>query len=214
MLRSLGNCLRWFALSAAVTALALAATGGIFAMLVLTAPALTRELGTVAGLALFGACLPLMLVLAAGLHEAGHLLAGVCVGFRPRFAHVGPITWTRELGGWRFGWDWRRPWLGGRAVCTIRTTGRWRVVIFLLGGPFANLASGLAAVGLVVGGLPALPRCALGLFAIHSLLLGIANLLPLQERWLDSDGLAVWRLFGIARRGRIPPPRGILSHEL
>lgn len=201
MLRMVGCCLRWVALSVAVTILALAATIGIFAMLVLTVPGVAREVGPAVGLSLFGLCLPVTFVLAAAAHEAGHILAGAFVGFRPQFAHVGPVTWTRGFGGWRLGWDWRRPWLGGRAICAFRMRSRWRMAVFLFGGPFANLALGLIAFALAAASLPALPRCCLGLFAIHSLLLGFANLLPLRERWFDSDGLALWRLFAAAKVG-------------
>jgi hypothetical protein len=203
MLGLLGNCLRLFALSVFLTTFALAGAIGLFAVLILAAPALTNELGAALGLFLGALCLPTAFFVAAGVHEAGHLLAGACVGFRPQFAHVGPLTWTRTIRGGRLGWDRRQPWLGGRAVCTIRTPSRRRMAIFLLGGPFANLASGLFAAALAISALSALPRCFLGMFAIISLLLGAANLLPLRECRLDSDGLALWRLFVGGSRGRL-----------
>jgi len=191
----LGCFLRWLALSTAATLLVLWATTGIFVVLVLTAPSLTGEWGTAGGLSLFALCLPIAFVVAVAAHEAGHVLAGACVGMRLQFAHVGPVTCTRRRADWSISWDWLQPWLGGRAVCALRARGRWRVAIFLLGGPLANLASGMAAATFAAGGIPALPRCCVGLFAVFSLFLGTANLLPLRERRFNSDGLALLNLF-------------------
>src|SRR5262245_30893030 len=172
-----------------MTLLLLGMAIGYFAMLVLTAPALEKQLGMPTGLALFCAGVPLTFALAIAGHEVGHLLAGRCAGLSPRFAHVGPITFTRQPGGWRLGWDGQQPWLGGRAVCVPRPRRRWQMALFLIGGPFANLGLGVAAAWLATRGLPALPNCWLGLFALHSMFFGMANFLPLRERRLDSDGL-------------------------
>ncbi len=90
MLRLLGNCVRLFALSIVLTTFALTGAIGIFAVLILVAPALTKELGVALGLFLAALCLPIAFVFAAGVHEAGHILAGAGVGFRRQFADVGP----------------------------------------------------------------------------------------------------------------------------
>jgi hypothetical protein len=73
--------------------------------------------------------------------------------------------------------------------------------IFLLGGPLANLASGMTAAWLAAGDLPGLARLWLGLFAVHSIFIGTVNLLPLRERRLDSDGLALLRLLACGNSG-------------
>src|SRR5205807_2504035 len=82
---------------------------------------------------------PCTLVLAAVAHEGGHLLAGRVVGLRPLLARVGPITFRRFGRGWRAGWDWKAGWLGGLAVCDLRGASRWRLLLFLAGGPLGGL---------------------------------------------------------------------------
>lgn len=194
MLRLLVLGLGLLAVSAAVTALGLGLAVGMLVVLGATAPALGREYGTAFGLALFAAGVPVAYAVAVAVHEAGHLVAGEVVGLAPRFAHVGPVTFTRERGRWTTGWDWRQPWWGGRVACDRPARGRWRGAVFLLAGPAANLAAGLLAAPLVAAELPAWPRCWAGLFAAQSLFLAGVNLIPLADRRLDSDGLALWRL--------------------
>lgn len=195
MLRLLVLGLGLFAVSAAVTALALGLAVGLLVVLVVTAPALGREHGTAAAVALFAAGVPVAFVAAVAAHEAGHLVAGEIAGLAPRFAHVGPVTFTRERGRWATGWDWQQPWWGGRVACDRPAPGRWREAAFLLAGPAANLAAGLLAAPLVVAAdLSAWPRCWAGLFAAQSLFLAGVNLVPLTDRRLASDGLALWRL--------------------
>ncbi|HEY8504322.1 MAG TPA: hypothetical protein VIL46_07045 [Gemmataceae bacterium] len=202
MVRLLGRFLAWAALSLAVTLLGLGVVAGDFAVLILSAP----RTGAGAGSALVflcGFCLGLLatLVLAVAAHEAGHLLGGRWVGLATRFAHVGPITITRERGGWRPGWDPRRPWIG-RAVCEPWPASRWRAALFVAAGPLANFAAAPVAALLALAWSPSLPGCWAGLFAVHSAFFGAVNLLPLKERSFPSDGLALWRL--LTR----PPGRG------
>ncbi|AWM39420.1 hypothetical protein GobsT_22570 [Gemmata obscuriglobus] len=196
MLRLLGLGLGWIALGAAVSLLLLGFTVGAFAVVVLSAPVLGEEYGTAVGLSLLCVGLPISFVLAVATHELGHVFAGACAGFRPQFAHIGPITFTRRAGRWRLGWDGRQSWLGGRAVCARRPGSRARVAAFLLAGPSANLVTGVAAaVWFADAGSPALPRCWAGLFAVQSLFFSVVNLVPVRYRRLDSDGLALCRLF-------------------
>lgn len=189
----------FFALGLALTVLVLGAVAGDLAVLVGTAPGL----GPV-GLALFALGVPLTLALAVVAHEAGHLGAGAALGLGPRFAHVGPVTIRRSAGRWRLGWDVRQSWVGGRVVCD-RAGCRWRMGVFLLAGPLANLILGGLALGLLAAGLPPAGRSWAGLFASHSLLFGAANLLPLREGRLDSDGAALLRLL-VAGTVRRPVP--------
>lgn len=195
MLRLLGLGLGWLALGAAIALLMLGFTVGVFAVLVSTAPALGAECGAAVGLSLFCLGLPITFVLAVAAHELGHVLGGACVGLRPQFAHVGPITFTRRAGRWALGWDGRQSWLGGQVVCARLAGSRARMAAFLLAGPSANLVAGVAAaVWFADARLPALPRCWAGLLAVQSLFFGALNLMPLRAGRLDSDGLALCRL--------------------
>jgi hypothetical protein len=194
MVRLFGQCLGWFMLSLAVTVLLLGAVVGDFAVLALASSGPGAGTGGLLGL-VWGAGLFVTLVLAIAAHEAGHLLGGWTAGLSGRFAHVGPITCTRERGRWRLGWDWRQPWLGG-AVCEPPPKSRRQAVVFIAAGPLASFVGGLVAAALAIAPVPWPLRCWVGLFAVHSLLFGAVNLLPLRELSQASDGLALWLLLG------------------
>jgi hypothetical protein len=192
--------LGWFALAAAVTVLMFGFITAEFVLLVACAPRLVRAFGTPTGLGLFFLGLIGAFALAVAVHEAGHLVAGRLAGMFPRFAHVGPITFTRRAGRWRVGWDPRQPWLGGRADCDFVVADRTGLAVLLAGGPAANFLAGGAAFALALSSSWPLMQAWAGQVAILSLIFGAFNLLPLRERWFDSDGLALWRvLFGRPR---------------
>ena len=203
------RCLGMVALALALLILALGMAAGDYVALATGALALDEGVGFFGALLLCGLGLPLTYLLAVVAHELGHLLGGWSAGLSPRFAHAGPLTLSKEGGRWRVGWDGHWPWLGGRAYCLAPSAARWRWVVLVLGGPLANLLLGVPAAWLAVGDLPLppLPRCWVGMFAAHSLFLGVVNLLPFRDRGLDSDGLVLLHLLA---GGRSPPnPDGI-----
>jgi hypothetical protein len=165
-------------------------------VLCVTAPSLSASFGPAGMVAAFALGVPLALALSLAAHEAGHLAAGRTLGLRPGFARVGPLTLTRLGTRWRLGWDRRGRWAGGLVRCETGWGRNWRTAAFLLAGPAANLSLGAAAV--VVATLDPLPlvRCWAGLLAANSVLFGLANLVPLREGWLNTDGLALLRLVG------------------
>lgn len=117
----------------------------------------------------------------AVVHELGHLIAGGCMGFRFNWIHFGPVKITR---GFHFSLIRpKAPRLGATSM-TLKTHpwGRMRTIVFILGGPFANL---IVAFFILRGNVN-LPFA--GLFAVVSLVIGITNLLPLQERRFATDG--------------------------
>jgi hypothetical protein len=199
----LGQCLWWGSLGIATTALLFALVIGEFTVLVVFLPRLTQAAGGV-GMAFYLLGLPLTFALAMVLHEAGHLLAGRLAGLRPLFARVGPLTFTR-IGfgwGWKCGWDWKAGWLGGFAACNLSVASRWRRLLFIAGGPLSNLMLGASAAIMPLVVPQAMIACWSGLFAVHSILLGLMCLLPLKDRGLPSDGLGLWWMLTGGDKGR------------
>jgi hypothetical protein len=83
---------------------------------------------------------------ALALHEAGHLIAGACVGFRLVLLGVGPLGLARS--GDRVGVRWLPPSLWGPfAACSPVTSGRLptRFAWFTAGGPLASVCGALVA---------------------------------------------------------------------
>lgn len=181
--------------------------GGLLAVVVL------RQLGrdalpTLAGLSALGL---LMVWLQVVVHEAGHALAGIAVGRRLVGAGLGPLRLERGTGGWRLRWGGGVRGIGGFAALVPgdgRGAGRRADILFLLGGPAANLLVAFGALALLWAASPsALPvRVALGATAFGGVLLGLVNLLPFRSHGWRSDGRALldaWRDTPLARIGRL-----------
>jgi hypothetical protein len=190
----LAGWLGWLFLSFVVALLLLGFAVAELGLLVASAPGLLRDFGPPLGFAFFFLGAALALVLAVAVHEAGHLFASRVAGLTARFAHVGPVTFTMWHGRWLLGWDPRQPWLGGRAVCDRRGASRGRVAVFLAGGPAANFLFGVAALGVALLSTRPLVQAWAGQAALLSVFLGTLSLLPIRERWLESDGLALWNV--------------------
>lgn len=193
MLRVLANAFGWCLMGLSAVVLLIGLAIGEFAVLIVNTPRLS-QLNAPFALSAFIFGLPLTFVLAFMVHEAGHLLCAQWAGLTPYFAHVGPLTTTRIAGRWRMGWDWRQPWLGGRAVCDETGATRRQRALFIAGGVLANVTAGSAALCALAGNTPDLIQLWLGQFAVHSFFLSTWNLLPLRERGQASDGLALWLL--------------------
>jgi hypothetical protein len=188
-----GRWIGWLAFGVAMTTVALAAAAGVIVVVVGTAPGLIREFGFV-WLAVPAAAAPVAYGLAIAVHEFGHVLGARAVGYVPLFVHVGPLTFQKVDLRWRAGWDRRQPWYAGKTVCFLRARNRWRTAVFIAAGPLASLLSGLIAGEAATRPGPVALGTLIGFFAVFSLFFGLANLLPVRDRRLDSDGRALLRL--------------------
>ncbi|UOR07054.1 M50 family metallopeptidase [Hymenobacter aerilatus] len=147
------------------------------------------------------ALLPMAWLVAVGLHELGHALAGRLQGFRLHWLTVGPLMWRRQpTGRLRFEWNRNLNTAGGLALSVppddVRLRERFRM--FVAGGPLASLVWGVVGVGLYAL-LPAaaqgtVPAMALAMIGGISFLLFIVTILPFQAGGFASDGMRIRNL--------------------
>ncbi|TYZ08125.1 M50 family metallopeptidase [Hymenobacter lutimineralis] len=151
------------------------------------------------------ALLPVAWLVAVGLHELGHALAGRLQGFRLHWLTVGPLMWRRQPSGrLRFEWNLNLNMAGGLVLSVppddVRLRERFRV--FTLGGPLGSLFWAALALGvftwLPVSSQSTLPAVAVALSGAISLLLFVFTMLPFQAGGLASDGM---RLLNLSRPG-------------
>jgi hypothetical protein len=122
-------------------------------------------------------------LLAITVHELGHVLIGLCLGFRFNSIRVGRLQLTRP-----FRWSWSRPVQRGAAgMTTLFPVGTRRLgpraFGMLVGGPAANLATA-GAIAL----LPLDQGVTSGSLVFWSLMLGTMNLVPFRRGTFTSDG--------------------------
>jgi hypothetical protein len=116
-------------------------------------------------------------------HEFGHVLAGLCLGFRFDSVRVGRLHLTRRL---RPSWS---PALGRGAAgaATLLPVGTRRLgpraLGMIVGGPTANLASAAAIAALPFG-----TGLFCGSFVLWSLVIATMNLVPFRRGTFVSDG--------------------------
>ena len=148
---------------------------------------------TVAKMASLGLMAFLVAFAVVAVHEIGHVLGGLCAGFRFNSLRIGPLMIHP---GFRIsrcrGWS---AWLGGAAqmipVASDKLAARaWRSCC---AGPAASILSGCAVLLLPTKG------SAAWLFAIGSLIGGLADLVPWRTPTVVSDGARIWML--LKRRG-------------
>ena len=127
------------------------------------------------------------LVLAIVVHETGHLLAGLCAGFRFSQLRAGPlqidrpfrVSLRRSQGIGYAGWVSMFPARRDRLLL--------RAAVLVLGGPLINLA---CAAALLL--LPIAKGFFLWSFVLVSLALGVRELLPIRRRIAVADGRRLW----------------------
>jgi len=129
--------------------------------------------------------------LAMIIHETGHLIAGLCSGYRMNYMRVGPIQINSRFRVSRA----PRSGVGLAGLASLfprRKDGvHARAIVYILGGPLANLISA-GCVLLFPRPLSSFAIC----FAGVSLLLGLRSLMPFVMLGVASDGsrlLMVWR---------------------
>lgn len=142
----------------------------------------------------------LLLLVAIGVHELGHLAGGMRRGMRFLLLIVGPLRWTRTRQGIRFGWFFSPATFGGLAAALPDTgrplTPQFRLLV--IGGPAASL--GLAVVCTLLAWTASGRIAAWSLLlALMSLAIFVATALPFHSRkgGFMSDGAQLLEL----RRG-------------
>ena len=134
--------------------------------------------------------------LAVAIHELGHCLVGLWVGFSFNSLRIGRLqidrpfrfSFYRGKGTGAGGWALMFPVKHDKLV--------WRAAAMIFAGPAANLLS----VTFVIL-LPFPPGIASRLFAFFSLILGVFNLLPFRNRAVHSDGSRILMLLLNRARG-------------
>lgn len=158
-----------------------------------TLPAL--ELGA-AGKFGMAAALVIAFPLLVGVHELGHLLGGIAVGFRPLLFMVGPLRIERIGDRVKTRFSFKGAMFGGLAACVPMDTRdlRRRTLWLIAGGPLASLVAGalfLAARPLVDA---PFANALLLAFGLVSLLIGVIALVPTKASGFYTDGARIIRL--------------------
>lgn len=154
---------------------------------------------TVLGLLGYGLAFVAGNLAAVLVHELGHALVGVAVGFRFLSLRISRIeihkgfrvVRYRGTGGGSGGW------FGGWANLLPDRTDRLslRALAMLAAGPAANLLSAF-----VILQLPFSNGLFGRFFVLFSLILGLVNLVPFRSQAVHSDGARIWML--LRNRGR------------
>lgn len=131
-------------------------------------------------------------------HEAGHVLAGLTVGFRFAFYVAGPICFQRKEDRIRFVFHGNPRLWGPRAGCYPQTHGpelRMKMLWFTAGGPLASLLGGAAAwPGLGLRATHPVAAQFLIFFGVVSLGLAAATMIPMTISGSTSDGARILML--------------------
>lgn len=129
-------------------------------------------------------------------HELGHVLAGLCVGFRPRSLRVGPLLFRGPFRVTLY----RGPGAATNGVAELTLvatdTLSWRGVAMVLGGPSANILSGIAVLFL-----PFPITGFTGCFIAFSVVNGLSDLIPFESRLGVSDGMRIFTVLRNRARG-------------
>ncbi|WP_035559320.1 M50 family metallopeptidase [Hymenobacter sp. IS2118] len=96
------------------------------------------------------ALLPLAWLVAVGLHELGHALAGTRQGFVLQWFVVGPLMWKKLDGRLRFRWNTNLNTAGGMVLSVPPDDHdlRRRFMAFAAGGPLGSVAWAALALGI------------------------------------------------------------------
>jgi hypothetical protein len=137
-----------------------------------------------------------MSYVAITIHELGHAIVGVCVGFHLNSVRVGLLQFDRPFRISRY--RGRGTGAGGWASLFPDKQDRLilRTIVMLLAGPAANLVSACFIFLLPYSKGPG-SWC----FLLASLLMGILNLFPFRSRAVISDGGRIFMLLRNRARG-------------
>ena len=121
-------------------------------------------------------------------HECGHLLAALAVGWEIRFFLAGPFAFTKESEGWRFRFLPREFLKGGRVLSVPKHAAGWSraaAIMVTLGGPIATL---LLFMPLFI-----LPRSGTTIcLAIANSFVAAGSWIPARMGGWITDAMLVW----------------------
>lgn len=130
------------------------------------------------------------------LHELGHLVFGLCTGYRFSSFRIGSLVLLKERGRLVL----RRVTLAGTGgQCLMippdMNNGNFPAVLYNLGGSLMNMLSALVFLGvsLLCEGIPLLPAV-LMMCAISGFVLAAVNGIPLSLGLVNNDGYNAWEL--------------------
>jgi hypothetical protein len=131
--------------------------------------------------------LPFSLFGVVVIHEIGHLICGLSAGFRLIYIRFGPLR-IRPPFHFSFKREPRTGASGAVHMIPVRSENlRSRAILFVLGGPLANLLTGTIILFLKLDG-PVV------IFALLSIIIGIGNLVPFRRLVTTSDGKRILML--------------------
>ncbi len=145
--------------------------------------------------------LPLLMLFVVGVHELGHLVAGLLQGMRFILLIIYPFQWLATSAGIRFGLVTDIGQLGGLAVTAPTSVGpgiKRQLFLVIAGGPIASLALAAIAsipVWFVEGRLAAYCQ----LVAILSFLCFLLAIIPVQFSGFMTDGMQMIDVVGDSR---------------
>jgi hypothetical protein len=148
------------------------------------------------GVVSFGLSALVAFYLMLAIHELGHVVAGLCVGFRCLSFRVGPLLFNRPFRVSLY----RGPGAIVQGVAELIPVASDKLasrgVAMVLGGPVANILS--ATVVLL---LPLPITVFSGFLIACSIANGVNDLLPFESRLGVSDGRRIWMLLQQPERG-------------
>jgi hypothetical protein len=154
---------------------------------------------------LFALLLPTILFVIAW-HEAGHAVAGLCVGFDFRMYVVGPFLWQKTDRNWQFRWNKNLNIAGGMVLCLPKNNHdlKTNFIWFAAGGPLASLVLAAVAGSIAYFFFPPIAaiqtqgilwaKTLIGAIGIFSFLISLVTIMPLYTGGFYSDGARILRL--------------------
>jgi hypothetical protein len=129
------------------------------------------------------------------LHELGHAILGWFTGMKMLMVNIGPLSIVNVQGQARMErLRGARGFLGLALFVPRLSTTRFRMALFVFGGPFANFAQGALLLLLASVSNTWIAAMCSGL-AVSGFVLGAINLVPFRTRGVTSDGAALLDIF-------------------
>jgi hypothetical protein len=126
---------------------------------------------------------------AVAVHEMGHVLGGLCAGFRFNSIRVGPLEFHRPFGFslYRGSGKWSGGWVNTYPTRSDHLAER--ALVLVISGPAASILSAF-----IVLASPIPKGLVAQIFIMASILGGLGDLFPYRTRVAISDGSRIWML--------------------